>query len=251
MKYLRKLFQGFGVVPNHGGSIATIDERILFNADGLATWHNSDFVQEDRFRKAYQAGIDTPHHFGSAINVQWRVKVALWAAEMGLKRNGDFVECGVNSGILSRAIMEYTGFSRFPERKFYLLDTYNGLVEGTIDENDRQRLNQGYPDIYEQVVEVFKPFPNAVVVRGAIPGTLFEVKSDAIAYLSIDLNCVEPEQDAIREFWPRLTSGAIVVLDDYGFRGHEKQKTAWDKFAQEQSVPLLPLPTGQGILIKP
>jgi hypothetical protein len=42
-----------------------------------------------------------------------------------------------------------------------------------------------------------------------------------------------------------------VVLDDYGGPGHILQKHAFDRFADQHGVPLLQLPTGQGLLIKP
>lgn len=45
--------------------------------------------------------------------------------------------------------------------------------------------------------------------------------------------------------------GAVVVLDDYGFRAHIVQKLALDGFAKSRGVAILPLPTGQGLIIKP
>ena len=39
---------------------------------------------------------------------------------------GDFVECGVNKGFLSSAIMEYLDWNSL-DRGFYLLDTFAGL----------------------------------------------------------------------------------------------------------------------------
>jgi O-methyltransferase len=48
-----------------------------------------------------------------------------------------------------------------------------------------------------------------------------------------------------------MVAGAIMVLDDYGWRPHIGQKQAWDGFAAERSLKVLALPTGQGLLIKP
>lgn len=250
-KRVRKAFQFVGVLNSGRSGIATCDERVRFNGDGMAKMHNTEFLTEAKFRDAYQAGLSTPHSFGADLCVEYRVRVAIWAAQVGLQREGDFVECGVNSGIFSRAIMEYVEFQKQTERKFYLLDTFAGLVPGTIDEGSREKINRKYPDIYSEVVDCFRPFPNTVFVRGAIPGTLDQVTSEKIAYLSIDMNCVQPEQDAVQHFWPRLTSGAVVLVDDYGFRGYEDQKRAWDAFAESVNVPILQMPTGQAIILKP
>jgi hypothetical protein len=65
------------------------------------------------------------------------------------------------------------------------------------------------------------------------------------------MNCVQPEVSALEYFWPRLEASAIVVLDDYGWPGHENQKDAADNFASSVGTKVLSLPTGQGILIKP
>ncbi|MFM6908271.1 MAG: hypothetical protein ACKPKT_24985, partial [Dolichospermum sp.] len=64
-------------------------------------------------------------------------------------------------------------------------------------------------------------------------------------------NCTLPEIAALNFFWDKLVSGAIVVLDDYGFAPHIEQKKAHDMFATQHNVIVLSLPTGQGIIIKP
>jgi O-methyltransferase len=65
------------------------------------------------------------------------------------------------------------------------------------------------------------------------------------------MNCALPEIAAGEYLWPRMKSGAIIVLDDYGWLPHVEQKRAWDDFARERGVMVLSLPTGQGLLIKP
>ena len=86
---------------------------------------------------------------------------------------------------------------------------------------------------------------------GAVPETLDEVDSDEIAYLHIDMNCAPPEVAALRYFWPKLTPGAFVLLDDYANRGRDEQRRAIDAVASELGVAVAMLPTGQGLIIKP
>lgn len=64
------------------------------------------------------------------------------------------------------------------------------------------------------------------------------------------MNCAEPEIAAIEFFWPKLETGAIVVLDDYGLNGHINQKIAMDEFARSKGIKILTLPTGQGLIVK-
>ncbi len=72
-----------------------------------------------------------------------------------------------------------------------------------------------------------------------------------MAYLHIDMNCVVPEVEALKYFWPKLELAAVVIFDDYAQPGHQSQKSAIDEFAASVGVEVLSLPTGQGMLLKP
>jgi len=80
--------------------------------------------------------------------------------------------------------------------------------------------------------------------------TLAAVTSRRIGFLSIDMNVAYPEVQAAEFFWDRLVPGAVMLLDDYGWYGHEPQKAALDAFARRCGRRVLPLPTGQGIILK-
>jgi hypothetical protein len=181
--------------------------------------------------------------------------VACWAAHQAKQLTGDYVECGVNTGIYSTAVMRYIDFASMPDRRFYLLDTYRGIPVEQMSEQERElgmeAANSYYEECYERVRGHFACYPNAKVIRGMVPETLEQIDSDRICYVSIDMNCVKPEMAAGEYLWPRMVSGAIVVLDDYGWKTHIQQKHAWDAFAGARGLKVLGLPTGQGLLIKP
>ena len=69
-------------------------------------------------------------------------------------------------------------------------------------------------------------------------------------FLHIDMNCAPPEIAALKELWPRISTGGIVILDDYAYHGHDLQKAAMDALAQELGTQIASLPTGQGLIIK-
>lgn len=224
---------------------------VTFKADGVITSNNCDFINESRFVSAYRAAEATNPWIG--FNMPWRVYVVCSLADMVKDLPGDFVECGVNTGAYSRAVIDYINFSNL-NKTFYLLDTYQGLVkEQVTDKEIKEGVGSyfnNYKDVYNQVVETFKPFP-VKVIKGAVPGTLEEVKTDRICYLSIDMNVVEPEIAAANYFWDKLVSGGVMILDDYGFPKHIEQKKAFDLFAKQRGVPILYIPTGQAIIFKP
>ncbi len=224
---------------------------VNFISDGVATSNNSDFLNDYRFQKAYKLAAATSPWKG--FEMQWRTYVVCTLAEMVKKLPGDFVECGVNTGAYSRAIIEYINFQQ-TGKIFYLLDTYEGLVPEQITEKEKQAgvgdYLQTYKNVYEQVVETFSPF-NTKIIKGAVPGTLDECTAEQVCYLSIDMNVAEPEIAAAHYFWNKLVSGAVMILDDYGFPAHIEQKKAFDAFAKEKGVSILYIPTGQGIIFKP
>ena len=213
--------------------------------------HNCDFMRDEAFARAYAAGDALGSWFGGKVH--WRVHVLFWAAERALTIGGDFVECGVHLGGFSRAVVEYVDFGKLTDRTFYLLDSFQGVSTAQLSEEEKERgiLEYDYANDYEAVVATFAPFENVKVIKGMIPDSLGRVKSNGVGFLSIDLNSAAPEIAAAEFFWDKLLPGATIVLDDYGWSKHIVQKHAFDKFAAERNVPILSLPTGQGIIIKP
>ena len=108
-----------------------------------------------------------------------------------------------------------------------------------------------YEECYEIALRNFAPFPRARLVRGTVPATLDSVAIEKVCYLSLDMNIAAPERAAIEFFWDKLSPGAVVILDDYGWASHDDQKATMDEFAAARGVPIATLPTGQGLLLKP
>lgn len=232
-------------------------EGHVYDQDGLRSNHNHEFMDDPAFRKAYERGIRA---VGDDYRWHWRVHVGLWAAACASQLDGDFVECGVNRGFLSSAIMDYLNWDSLGKH-FYLLDTFRGLderfvspedrVSGAVEKN-RKSLETGfYVQGVEQVRTNFSEWKNVSIIEGTIPETLPQVRAAKIAFLHLDMNCSPPEIASAQFFWERLVPGAFVLLDDYAYYGYVSQKTAMDNFAREKAINILSLPTGQGLFVKP
>jgi hypothetical protein len=222
--------------------------QLTYNTDGLATSNNCDFIQEPRFAAAYNAAKETNPWPG--FTLMWRIHVVCWFAEYAKHFEGDFVECGVNTGAYARSVIEYIDFPS-TGKTFYLLDTFQGLDSSLVSEEEVKAgiLNYNYRNTYEEVKKTFSPFQTKII-KGSIPGTLQECKTDKICYLSIDMNNVAPEIAALEYFWDKVVKGGVILLDDYGFPQHLLQKKAFDKFAAQRKHEILTLPTGQGVILK-
>jgi SAM-dependent methyltransferase len=232
-------------------------EGHVYDQDGLRSIHNHEFMDDPAFRKAYERGVRAA---GDDYRWHWRVHIALWAGACAARLKGDFVECGVNRGFLSSAIMEYLDWDS-SGKHFYLLDTFRGLDERFVSSGDkasgaleknRKNLASGFYVLgIEEVRANFSQWKNVSLIEGSIPETLPQVCTEKIAYLHLDMNCSPPEIAALRFFWDRLVPGAVVLFDDYAYHGYVSQKIAMDQFAQEKQIEIVSLPTGQGLLLKP
>jgi len=227
--------------------------RITYMQDNLFTFNNCDFMKDEKFMHAYQTGKATDLGILKNVDFHWRIHVLCWAAKHALNLEGDFAECGVNTGIFSRAITEFIDFKNV-NKQLFLLDTFFGLEPkyssaAEMDYDERM----GYKhqnNLYQHVCDQFKTFPNVRIIKGPVPDTLSQLQSEKFAYLSIDMNSVIPEIEALKFFWPKMVKGGVIILDDYGYPGHENQKIAQDEFAKSVQSSILSLPTCQGLLIK-
>lgn len=222
-----------------------------FDEDGLISIHNHDFTKSKKFISAYERGIKAHK---SDIGWRWRVHVGLWAASYASKLEGDFVECGVNKGFLSSAIMNYIHWNTI-HKKFYLFDTFCGIEKSLVSKEEIAlgRIKESestYSECYKEVKNNFEEYKNVILIRGSVPSTLRNIRIHKVCYLSIDMNNYKPEIAAVEFFWNKIVHGGIILLDDYAYFGYLPQKKAFDAFAHKKRVEILSLPTGQGVIIK-
>jgi predicted O-methyltransferase YrrM len=99
------------------------------------------------------------------------------------------------------------------------------------------------------VKQRFADMPNVTVIKGAVPESFSQGTPEKIAFLHIDMNNAEAELGALEALYDRITPGAVIVFDDYGWLAYREQKIVEDKFFAARGNQILELPTGQGILI--
>lgn len=227
--------------------------------DNFATKNkNLGFMHAPQFAAAYQwsaytsyAGKEPPW---AATDLRWRAHICIWAATQALRIEGDFVECGVDTAVTSGTIVKYLEFGRL-DRNFFLFDTFSGIPEiaGMTEgeKSARKLLNEKfYFDSFGFVSAKMTAYQNVHLVRGILPDTLDAMAGRKISYLSIDLNNAASEKAVMDRLWKQLTPGAIIVIDDYAFGGHDSQYAMWNAFAAQHDLAVATLPTGQGLLIK-
>ena len=251
-----KLLKFIFTLPNW--RLQYLSKRV-YSADGFITIHDTPFLRNRKLIKAYEESLRgledfyvkpnsryRQDHWESPKEILWRAHIVSWAAKSLENVPGDFVECGVGNGLLSKTICEYVDF-KAQNRNFYLLDCWELFRQE--DWRNLYPVNQA-STWFEFTSTRFGLYPNVKLVKGMIPESLKMLQNiDKVAYLSIDMNDGEPEIAALEFFWNKLVPGAIVYFDDYLW-GYPKLQKYVDEFLVDKNVELLHIPTGNSILIK-
>jgi O-methyltransferase len=244
--YVTGLF--FGIKPGSGFADALrnlIDQMSvpnIFASDNLITFFKQvGFVRDPAFMSAVQANADTAIEKG----IIWRTHIVAWAAQQGLRREGDFVECGCYKGTTAKIVCDYLGFADVP-KTFYLYDLFD--FDPAVG---FRKMPEGEQGLFEKTCERFAPYKNVRVIEGKIPDVLHVESPAKIAFLHIDLNNAPSEIAALEILFDRLVPGGVLILDDYGWTGvYVPQKIAIDAFMTARGYQVAELPTGQGMVLK-
>jgi hypothetical protein len=163
---------------------------------------------------------------------------------------GDIVECGVYKGasLLSFARFVETFASGDRTRKVLGFDHFQGLAARTeIDGFDPAVGNtaEGWnpSDFRETLFALVDAFnADSFVPKKArvelVDGDVCETAQaycDAnpglrISLLHLDMDLYEPTLAALRAFWPRIVTGGVVLLDEYGITAWPGESKALEEF---------------------
>ncbi len=211
-------------------------------ADNFLTWgRNMSMLDDPAFVDAWKSNTEN----GTDDAIVWRRYVLACAAYHCVQLEGDFVECGAYAGVAMKTVVDYLGGTAFP-KTFWGYDTFQH------DPSMPNLALAGHKEgLFERVTEKFSAYPQVRLVKGLIPDVFARDCPDRIAYLHIDLNQAPAEVAALEHLFDRMVPGAILILDDYEWSGfYRPQKLAEDAWFDARRYRVMPLPTGQGLVIK-
>jgi hypothetical protein len=208
--------------------------------DHFISWINNNSLFEDKvFVEAYENNIASRSDEGIA----WRRYVLACSAYHCINLPGDFAEFGALSGTGMKTIIDYLGGVQFP-KTFWGYDTF--------DYNPLGHHFEGQTDgLFEKVKARFKDYPQVKLIKGLLPDSFKQGMPQQLAYMHIDLNNYKGEIAVLDALFDRLVPGGIIILDDYETSGmYRPQKKEEDRWFEQRHYRVLPLPTGQGLVIK-
>ena len=197
-------------------------------------------LKEQLFRLGYRGQIRTLAEYSRALDIRGAVFDLL--TERVEKLTGDLAELGVYQGDFAAQINR-----RFPDRKLYLFDTFEGFDSRDIlVENRNEHSRAAVGDFSDTSVELMlskMSAPEQVVVRkGYFPNTADGVNAE-FAFVSLDADLYEPTFNGLKWFYPRMVSGGIILLHDYRNARFSGVFAAVEDY-EKAFGPLLLLPVG-------
>jgi len=163
--------------------------------------------------------------------------------------DGDTAECGVYHGASSWLILKMNQISDFDNRAHYIFDSFAGLSKPS--DIDGVTWEEGSLSCELDVVKQnLKGFQDVYYYKGWIPDRFPEVENKIFSFVHVDVDLYEPTLDSMEFFYPRMSSGGIIVCDDYGFSSCPGATRAIDEFLLDKEEGMISLPTGGGFMIK-
>jgi len=133
-----------------------------------------------------------------------------------LALDGDIFEAGVGSGGSARLILDCL-LRQKVRKTLWLFDTFEGYQKIDCKQDGAHvQIDQCRGKSYEEVERLLANQIVAVkLIKGLIPATLGEAKTNKICFAHIDVNLYEPTLAATEFCLQRLVPGGIMVFDDY------------------------------------
>lgn len=177
----------------------------------------------------------------------------LWQAVLSAPPDAPIVEVGAYQGRSAKFIAE--AFRRRGQSPgFYVCDTFSGhpRVDEAIDLPVHTEGGKFLDTSKESVAEYLGSYSNIRLVVGDIVETARQLADEAkFGLVHIDVDVYPATDFCIRFFAPRLAAGALLVVDDYGYRTCPGVRKAVDDFvAGSAGFQMLHLLSGQAVLFR-
>lgn len=161
------------------------------------------------------------------------------------KIEGDIVECGVWKGGSSMISALTLLKLKSCDKKIYLYDTFSGMTKPSgkdrpdtmdkwLDNNGKQFNKWCYASLDEVQGNMSKtnyPKDKIIFVRGDVEHTIPQNIPEKISILRLDTDWYKSTYHELKYLYPRLSSGGVLIIDDYGH--HEGAKKAVDEYFAE------------------
>lgn len=187
----------------------------------IALWGGVDIKLYNKNRAAYSKLFTKYQHCTMVSKELFIDNLELCAKFKNIE--GDFVECGVWRGGMSAAISELLG----SKCNLHLFDSFEGLPPAKeIDGREalawqKDILAPGYYDnctadeSFTKEAMKLAGHDNYTLYKGWFQDTLSGINTKSIAILRLDGDWYDSVKVCLKELFPLLAEGGVVIIDDY------------------------------------
>ncbi len=159
---------------------------------------------------------------------------------------GDVAEAGVFQGGSARLLKTLLADGR---RELFLFDSFAGMK--TVSASEDRHQEGDFADTSLAAVQAFVGAEPFVHYRaGWIPATFAGLEHRRFCFAHIDLDLRQSILDCCEFIYPRLSSGGVMVFDDYGYASCPGARIVIEEFFSDKPEVPLALQTGQALVHK-
>jgi hypothetical protein len=220
------------------------------------------YYERDERIKLYREGLGkSGSQSVDNIYKQFRFNSLLQLLEHVIKEkiDGEYAECGCWKGHSSYLICKTLSLNNY-NKTYHIFDSFEGLSEKLpIDKHLRYDFSQNrilkemrfFGATQDEVKKTLSDFNFVKTYKGWIPERFDEVKDLHFAFVHIDVDLYQPTLDSLKFFYPRLSKGGAIVVDDYGMSAYPGCKKAVDEFLSDNDCEFFyEIPIGGCFILK-
>lgn len=225
--------------------LLTRSERVAARREGIP----SDFSEEEReiVRLVRAHTMTSPERIHALIHAVDYIVAA--------NVRGAIVECGVWRGGSMMAAATRLLRRGVTDRELVLFDTFHGMTTATeldvdhvgrsarelMDDNDQETsmvwARAGLEVVQQNMASTGYPPTMIRYVQGPVEDTLPAHAPGQIALLRLDTDWYESTLHEMTHLFPRLASGGVLIIDDYGH--WQGARRAVDEYLASHAPPML------------
>lgn len=218
--------------------VSTIIPEYRLKWPQMAWWSDSEFNQYlEKFGEINMPNTDRRFNLQQLLQLSYSVR-------------GDSVEVGAYQGAMSYLICKYNA-KYVPERIHHIFDSFEGLSNpnSKVDGSHWSPGSLSCPE--SNVIQNLSDFEGTFCTyKGWVPEKFKFVESKVFSFVHIDVDLYEPTLQTLEFFYSRLSSGGLIVCDDYGFTSCPGATKACDEFTKDKDESFIGMADGGGFLIK-
>ncbi len=217
-----------------------------FLSDGMLLWARELGWMND---KKFIDALSRAKPRKDELQICWRTHVLCWAAMQAKQASGDFFEFGCFQGFSGSVIRQYCRsiFEDNSKRDYWWFDLF-------VDSKTEKTRKLDHSHSEEIARDRASSFGDVRIIKGNVIETYLmmpEYNSKRVAFAHFDLNNFDIEYRILDQVMKKVDSRSVLIFDDFGMCPFRKQPRNYRKYFEEIAVPLLELPTGQGVVIIP